>query len=57
MPDRVATFSFRLKAMHPRSVVEKLAAIPRRGKEPESSSEWLALYNAIRSYLDAGKEN
>jgi transcriptional regulator with XRE-family HTH domain len=36
----------------PYSVTEKLAAIPRRGKEPTTPAEWSNLYNAIKPYLD-----
>lgn len=32
-------------------VVEKLARIPRRGKEPRSAKEWKKLYDVISSYL------
>jgi transcriptional regulator with XRE-family HTH domain len=40
----------------PYSSIEKLAMIPRRGKEPATPSEWLTLYEAIKPYLDAGNE-
>jgi transcriptional regulator with XRE-family HTH domain len=36
----------------PYLIIEKLAMIPRRGKEPTTLSEWLNLYEAIKPYLD-----
>lgn len=32
-------------------VVEKLARIPRRGKEPRNAKEWRKLYEVIKTYL------
>jgi len=32
-------------------VVDKLATLPRRGKEPETAEEWRKLYEAIQHYL------
>lgn len=40
----------------PYSSIEKLAMIPRRGKEPTTIAEWLQLYEAIKPYLDQGEE-
>lgn len=34
-------------------VVEKLARIPRRGREPQTTEEWQLLYDAIKSFIDA----
>lgn len=33
-------------------IVERLARLPRRGREPETVEEWRTLYNAIRQYID-----
>ena len=33
-------------------VIDKLANIPRRGKEPKTIAEWRALYEAISSFID-----
>lgn len=33
-------------------VVDKLARIPRRGKEPKSIEEWEVLYKAINRFID-----
>ena len=32
--------------------VDRLARIPKRGKEPHSPEEWAELYNAVRQYLE-----
>lgn len=37
-------------------VVDKLARIPRRGKEPKSTEEWEALYQAINRFIDTSIE-
>ena len=34
-------------------VIDKLARIPRRGKEPKTANEWGELYNIISKYMDA----
>ena len=36
-------------------VIDKLASIPRRGKEPKTVADWRALYNAISHLIDADK--
>lgn len=35
-------------------VIDKLARIPRRGKEPKTANEWNALFESISKFLDAG---
>jgi len=35
-------------------VIDKLARIPRRGKEPKTSKEWKELYVLISKFLDSG---
>lgn len=36
-------------------IVEKLAQLPRRGREPKTIEEWRALYEAIRVYIEDGE--
>ena len=36
----------------PYEVIDKLANIPRRGKEPKTIAEWRALYEAISHLID-----
>ena len=38
----------------PYEIVDKLARIPRRGKEPKTAKEWEELYEAITRFIDAG---
>lgn len=33
-------------------VVDRLARLPMRGKEPQTAEEWKQLYDLVRSYLD-----
>jgi transcriptional regulator with XRE-family HTH domain len=33
-------------------IVERLARLPRRGREPDTPEEWRKLYEAIRQYID-----
>jgi transcriptional regulator with XRE-family HTH domain len=40
----------------PYEVVDKLAQIPRRGKEPKTAKEWEELYEAINRFIDTGNE-
>ena len=40
----------------PYEVIDKLANIPRRGKEPKTVAEWRALYDAISHLIDADKK-
>lgn len=40
----------------PYEVVDKLARIPRRGKEPKTPKEWEELYEAINRFIDTGNE-
>ena len=40
----------------PYEVVDKLARIPRRGKEPKTAKEWEELYEAINRFIDTGNE-
>jgi transcriptional regulator with XRE-family HTH domain len=35
-------------------VIDKLARIPRRGKEPKTAEEWKALYNLLIPFMDSG---
>lgn len=35
-------------------VIDKLARIPRRGKEPKTVEEWKMLYNLISQFMDSG---
>jgi transcriptional regulator with XRE-family HTH domain len=37
-------------------VVDKLARIPRRGKEPKTVKEWQELYRAISQFVETGNE-
>ena len=37
-------------------VIDKLANIPRRGKEPKTIAEWRALYDAISHLIDVDKK-
>ena len=34
------------------ATIDRLARIPRRGREPQSVHEWQQLYEAVRPYLD-----
>lgn len=36
-------------------VIDKLARIPRRGKEPKTAEEWNTLYNLISDFMDSGE--
>jgi transcriptional regulator with XRE-family HTH domain len=36
-------------------VIDKLARIPRRGKEPKTAEEWKALYDLISEFMDSGE--
>jgi len=40
----------------PYEVIDKLANIPRRGKEPKTVAEWRALYTAISHLIDVDKK-
>jgi len=35
-------------------VIDKLARIPRRGKEPQTAKEWKELYTLISKFMDSG---
>lgn len=35
-------------------VIDKLARIPRRGKEPKTAEDWKALYDLISEFMDSG---
>jgi len=35
-------------------VIDKLARIPRRGKEPKTAKEWNELFDSISKFLDSG---
>jgi len=35
-------------------VIDKLARIPRRGKEPKTAEEWKALYNLLIPFMESG---
>lgn len=35
-------------------VIDKLARIPRRGKEPQTAKEWKILYDLISKFMDSG---
>lgn len=45
---------FALKNNLPYEVIDKLARIPRRGKEPKTPDEWNELYQSIIKFLDSG---
>ena len=47
---------FGLKDNLPYEVIDKLANIPRRGKEPKTVAGWRALYTAIRYLIDRDKK-
>jgi transcriptional regulator with XRE-family HTH domain len=36
--------------------IDRLAHIPRRGKEPKTIQEWQALYDAISHFIDGGDQ-
>jgi transcriptional regulator with XRE-family HTH domain len=36
-------------------VIDKLARIPRRGKEPKTVEEWKQLYDLISDFMDSGE--
>ena len=36
-------------------VIDKLARIPRRGKEPKTTDEWNALFESISKFLDSSE--
>ena len=38
-------------------VIDKLARIPRRGKEPKTAEEWKALYDLISDFMDSGENS
>jgi len=40
----------------PYEVIDKLANIPRRGKEPKTVAEWRELYSAISYLIDVDKK-
>ncbi len=35
-------------------IIDKLARIPKRGKEPKTAEGWKALYNLISKFMDSG---
>lgn len=37
-------------------IIDKLARIPRRGKEPNTVSEWTKLYEAISQFIEKGND-
>ncbi len=37
-------------------IIDKLAHIPRRGREPRTVKEWEELYSAISPFIDEGEE-
>lgn len=43
---------FGLKAGLSFETIDRLARIPRRGREPRTAKEWEQLYQAVKSYLD-----
>ena len=45
---------FALEKNLPYEVIDKLAKIPRRGKEPSTAKEWEQLFESIRKFLDVG---
>jgi transcriptional regulator with XRE-family HTH domain len=45
---------FALEKNLPYEVIDKLAKIPRRGKEPSTAEEWEQLFESIRKFLDVG---
>ncbi len=45
---------FALEQSLPYEVIDKLARIPKRGKEPKTAREWKALYNLISRFMDSG---
>ncbi len=47
---------FGIKNNLPYEVVDKLARIPRRGKEPKTAEEWKNLYRAISQFIETGNE-
>jgi hypothetical protein len=47
---------FAVKNELPYEIVDKLARIPRRGKEPATPEEWEKLFQSIKRYLDLDVE-
>lgn len=47
---------FALQENLPYEVIDKLARIPRRGKEPRTANEWKELYGLIRKFMESGGE-
>lgn len=45
---------FALDKNLPYEVIDKLARIPRRGKEPKTAKEWNELFESISKFLDSG---
>ncbi len=45
---------FALKQNLSYEVIDKLARIPRRGKEPKTAEEWEDLYDLISKFMDSG---
>ena len=43
---------FALQEDLPYEVIDKLARIPRRGKEPKTADEWKTLYSLISQFMD-----
>jgi transcriptional regulator with XRE-family HTH domain len=38
-------------------VIDKLARIPRRGKEPKTVEEWKMLYDLVSDFMDSGESS
>lgn len=47
---------FALKKNLSYDIIDKMARIPRRGKEPSTAKEWEELFDSIRKFLDIGGE-
>lgn len=45
---------FALKKNLPYEIIDKLARIPKRGREPSSIKEWEELFDSISKFLDVG---
>jgi len=47
---------FALEKNLPYEIIDKMARIPRRGKEPSTVKDWEELFDSISKFLDIGDE-
>jgi len=46
---------FAIEENLPYDIIDKLARIPKRGKEPKAAKGWRELYNLISKFMDSGE--